>query len=232
LKFDLNIPVTRSIQPHEIESNSCIINEIKLLNPTSIEGQFLWSDIATKHHLLLSFLPKLTINKILYQDPIHLFSRIYQVDFHNNHIYIKSFLSFNKEGNNIQLKNITVPAHESWFLERFITREHISFIFNFYSFFDKQCFILPHLSIGSIQNIHHLLKQSNLTLSSIETNDFQFSHSKFIDNTTTTTHLLTNQQSGDSLSPPSFHSYIDKSSGRFIRGNIEPRSNINKNNNK
>jgi hypothetical protein len=96
-KFDLNVPIVRSIQSHEIESNSCITNEIELLNQASIEGQFLWNDITSKHHLLINFLPKLTIKKILYQDPIHLFSRIYQIDFHSEHISLKSFLSFNKK---------------------------------------------------------------------------------------------------------------------------------------
>jgi hypothetical protein len=79
--------------------------------------------------------------------------------------------------------------------------------------------------------MHHLFKKANITSSLFKTSDIPFIHSRFIDKTTKAEHLFTNNQSCNPLPPPLLHSYIGKSSGRFIRGNIESKSNTNNNNN-
>jgi hypothetical protein len=103
-KFDLNVLVIRCVQNHEINTNSKIRNELELLNPTSIKNQFLLNDLASKHHLSLSFSIRLTIKKILYQDPIHNFSRLYEIDFGREHLNLKSFLSLKRSDIDVELK--------------------------------------------------------------------------------------------------------------------------------
>jgi hypothetical protein len=53
-KFYLSIPIIRCIQNRELETNSTLSSELELLNPASMEGQFLWNDLLIKH-LFLSF---------------------------------------------------------------------------------------------------------------------------------------------------------------------------------
>jgi hypothetical protein len=154
-----------------------------------MEGKFLWIDLAIKHHLLVSFSIKLTIKKILYQDLIHDFCQAYKIDLEKEHISLKIFLSLKGNNIDIELKDITNPAHETWF----VVREHIAFIFNFYSFFDKQCFLLPHLSIGSIHNIQHLFKNANIAPSILTVSDLPFKYSRFTNHTTSVNIFLINR---------------------------------------
>jgi hypothetical protein len=71
-----------------------------------MEGQFLWNNLTSKHHLSLCFSIWLTIKKVLYQDPIHNFSRLYEVDFGREHLSLKSFLSLKRNDIDVELKDI------------------------------------------------------------------------------------------------------------------------------
>jgi hypothetical protein len=112
----------------------------------------------------------------------------------------------------------------------YVIGEHTSFIFGFYSSFDEQCFLLPHLSIGSLHNIQHLLNKANVS-PSFRISDIPFKLPQCLDHSTLTEHVFTQNKSHNSSSPPLFfHSYINQSTGRFIRGNFQPKSNSNNNN--
>jgi hypothetical protein len=132
-------------------SKSKLPSEFKWLDPYTSESKNLWNDLSHRHHLYILSSPKLILQRLLYRDSTTSFSRIFKIDFYPSCLALKSFLILKKHNKVTAFPLMANPAHEIWFIEKYILREHLDFIFNFYSFFDNQSIILPHLSF-ELQN--------------------------------------------------------------------------------